>query len=580
MTLPEGGFAAVGASRPAPDRTTLLVFGEGVEPAERRAVDGLVSSRIAREGTALAFGTYDGSVVVLDARTLEVTATIQAYVEATEVRSVAFAPGGDRIVCTGRTGGVAVCGVAGPSAVARIDRTANEARFSPDGLALAIATAESEVEILDARDLRTLRKLSGHESRVTAILFDPPGGIVTASTDGTARLWDAQGNEVARLIEPRGEPIHCAELSPDGARLLTGHQDGTVVLWDLRERRLLETFWGHDGWVKSVSFEGDGRRALSASSDGTIRRWDLLGKDPGRLGRFPRLARDVEYSRDGRWLACAVADRTVRLFDLEADRAERILRGHGGVAQAVAFGPTGDRLASVSTDGEIRIHEVSTGNLSCSVAGGHRANLAVSYSPDGSLLATGGQEGVRTWDAETLERRLDLGTRNWIWTANFTPDGRSIVATGAGGWFHVWDARTGAPVRELQATDGEIACAAFTADGRTLVTGGERRIDVWDVGTWRVRATHLLPTEYIQGVAPSADGTRIAVASWGSVRLIDLASGRTTIEMRDHRAIVWAVAFHPDGTQFASAAGGYEGQGCEVRLWGRLPGAPWPPVLR
>jgi len=54
----------------------------------------------------------------------------------------------------------------------------------------------------------------------------------------------------------------------------------------------------------------------------------------------------------------------------------------------------------------------------------------------------------------------------------------------------------------------------------------------------------------------------------------------TLLSLPDHATLIRDVAFHPDGTRFASAAGGYEGQGCMVRLWGRLPGMPWPPATR
>jgi len=63
-------------------------------------------------------------------------------------------------------------------------------------------------------------------------------------------------------------------------------------------------------------------------------------------------------------------------------------------------------------------------------------------------------------------------------------------------------------------------------------------------------------------------------------RVVDLQSGMTLLSLPDHATLIRDVAFHPDGTRFASAAGGYEGQGCMVRLWGRLPGMPWPPATR
>jgi WD40 repeat protein len=575
------GSPLVAAGRGRRDESTvLLVFDNSVSaPAARRRYGGVISSPIARDdrGGRLAWGTYDGWVVIVDAVTLDMTTAVQAYAKATEVRSVAFSPDGVRLVVSSRDADVVLCDPLAGAPVRTVGRVANEARFSPDGTLIALATKDNEVEIWDAADPRPLRTLTGHESRITAVHFDGER-IVTASTDGTARIWDArEAREIGRLVEARAEPIHCADLSPDGKLLLTGHQDGTVTLWDTAERRAVETYWGHEGWVKSACFAGDGRALTSAR--GTVKEWRLPREDRARLARFPRLARDVEYSPDGRRLACAVFDRTVRLFDLSGPPSELVLQGHDEVVQAVAFRPDGGRLASVSADGGIRVWDAETGELVRAASGGDAANLSVSFSPDGRRLVTAGRGGARILDAGTGEALRDLPATSWAWAALFTRDGRRVAVMTSDAWLRVWDVETGAPVAQARANGSEISCATFTADGRTLVTGGGSRVDLWDAGTFRLRATHELPAIYIQGVAPSPDGTRIAVGSWGSVRLIDAATGRTTIEFRDHRAIVWDVAFHPGGEQFASAAGGYEGQGCEARLWGRLSDDPWPPAL-
>ncbi|MCK6461971.1 MAG: hypothetical protein L6Q95_18980, partial [Planctomycetes bacterium] len=361
--------------------------------------------------------------------------------------------------------------------------------------------------------------------------------------------------------------ILAADLDPAGTRCVTGHQDGTLTLWDLETGVAVENLWGHEAWIDSVSFAEGGLGAVSAERDGSVKMWRVGAGDTARLARLPKLARAIAYSPDERWLACGAADGTVRIYDLRDRGSETTLARHRGPVQAVAFRPDARALASASADGEVRISDLETGRSDVLREGNGDAALGLGFHPDGRRIAVGGRSGVAVHDVESGEALLDIATAAWAWTAIYSPDGRRIVATLHDGRLLVSDAETGAPVREARPIEGELPAAAFTADGKTLVTGGGAEVHLWDAVTWRLRATHELPVAYIQGVAPSPDGSRIAVAASERVHLIETATGRTTIEMREHKTIVWDVAFRPDGKEFATAAGGYEGQGCEIRLW-------------
>jgi WD40 repeat protein len=297
-----------------------------------------------------------------------------------------------------------------------------------------------------------------------------------------------------------------------------------------------------------------------------VKTWRIGADDPARLLALGKLARAVEYSPDGRTLACASHDGTVRLVDLRA-RTETVLGRHSDTAQAVAFRPDGLRLASCSPADEVRLWEVGSGRCITTFSSDGDAAISVGFSPDGERIAIGGKTRVLVRDAESGEKLLDLPVPSWVWKVIYAPDGRRIAATCADGRLFVWDAGTGAPVLATRTTASELADAAFTADGEMLVTGGGSEVQLWDARAWRLKATHRLPAVYIQGVAPSPDGSRIAVAASGRVLLIETETGRATLELREHKTLVWGIAFHPDGDEFATAAGGYEGQGCEIRLW-------------
>jgi WD40 repeat protein len=104
--------------------------------------------------------------------------------------------------------------------------------------------------------------------------FSPDGKrVVTASSDGSARVWDA--NSGANLVALTGHTarVSSAEFSPDGRRVLTSSVDGTARLWDLVANRQLALLKTHTNWVNQAKLSPDGKRVVTASEDGTARVW-------------------------------------------------------------------------------------------------------------------------------------------------------------------------------------------------------------------------------------------------------------------------------------------------------------------
>ena len=152
--------------------------------------------------------------------------------------------------------------------------------FSPDGKRIVTASSDKTARLWDADTGKPIGEpLKGHEDRVYSAAFSPDGKrIVTASADKTARLWDADtGRPIGEPLKGHRSIVFGAAFSPDGKRIVTASVDKTARLWDAETRKPIgEPLTGHEGLVNSAAFSPDGRRIVTASADNTARLWDIV----------------------------------------------------------------------------------------------------------------------------------------------------------------------------------------------------------------------------------------------------------------------------------------------------------------
>lgn len=297
-------------------------------------------------------------------------------------------------------------------------------------------------------------------------------------------------------------PVAAVAFSPDGKLLVTGTY-GRVTIWDLTTGKPVRVLTNVLGAVNDLRFSPDGKLLVVAggqpSARGDLRLYQVEDwKLVGQLGGHDDVVNSVAFTADGKRLASASFDKTVRIWDLAARKVERTLTGHSDFVYAVAFDPTGKWLVSASKDRSVKMVEVATGKSLFTFSGMNEDVLTVAVSPDGKqVISSGFEAGLYTWNPQTGERvRVQGGHSVATYEVAFSKDGQFIVSAGADRTVRLWNGSSGTAIKTFAV--GSIAYAAAISPNNKLVATGsfDGLVRLWDVASGRQLLTLLsLPPE-------------------------------------------------------------------------------------
>ncbi len=230
--------------------------------------------------------------------------------------------------------------------------------------------------------------------------------------------------------------------------------------------------------------------------------------------------------------------------------------GHTSSVNSVCFSPNGERIATGSRDGTVKLWDAATGEQLRTLKGHKAWVTSVCVSPDGGWIASGsGDRTVRLWDAVTGEEiRALTGHKGVVTSVCFSPDGGRIVSGSKDKTVKLWDAATGEEIRTLKGHTDDIDSVCFSPDGGRIATGcDDKTVKLWDVTTGEeIRTFKARSGAY--SVCFSPDGMQIAVGGRGTVKLSDVATGRFLRTLEGHEDRVLSVCFSPDGGRIASGS--------------------------
>ena len=358
------------------------------------------------------------------------------------ILSLQFSPDGQQIATSSADGTARLWSLKSNAAIElpAVPKDAYSLQFSPKTHRLAIANPDGSVTLRTPQGQTIVTLPSG--GRVRGLQFSPDGQQIAIASDNlpndtVIRVWDAQGKQIANLVEPlgnlNGDPI-ALDFSPNGQRLASIRHN-TLTLWSLPTRQKVEI-----PQQTSAQFSPDGQSVAAIGTDGIARLFDLQGKplrdfrvsnkigNPAAIGTAA--ATVLQFSANRPQIAIASVDGVIRLWDLQGNLRQDF-RGHPGNVLALQFSPNGQLLASAGVDGTARLWNLQGQQLE--EFRGHQGDvLDVQFSPNGDRLATRGDDNtLRLWNLQGQQIAQYEGYPTAI------SDDWQTIATG-GSQVHLW----------------------------------------------------------------------------------------------------------------------------------------------
>jgi WD40 repeat protein len=544
--------------------------------------DGLVEELAwSPNGTLLASGGYEDRVIIWDARTGQILKTISCGTGG--VYTVSWSPDG-KLLATGGDGNdnLKIWNRFTGQLVKHLhghQKSILSTEWSPDGNWLASAADDLTIRLWSTTDWKTVRVLKGHEARIRSIQWSGDSRrLISAGNAGTIRIWDAEIGRTTKVVaghtDSTSQPaIYDLDWSPDGKTIASVGTDKTVRIWKL-DGTIQRTLSWHDSPVMEVCWLGDGSRLVSVDVGGNLCLGDWkTGKLQRKVQSHHAIPNGLAWSPDSLQLAVPCEDSRIRVWTVGKEHVVAFT-GPTQKVLSVAWSPDGKHLAGGAEDGTIHVWEVASGKGHEIVRENNSPVTAIAWSPkaDGSLAAAQGSGKILLCDPHNGRKRAVLkGHDGGTLALDWSPDGRLLASGGADQAVHIWNSDTGKLQKTLGKHSSRVYSVSFSPNGQSLVSSSYRELWAWSVESNQEPRKLTGHLNWVYATAWSVDGRTLASVSRDrTLKLWDVQRGRTLQSLTGHVGQIDSMSWSPDGRNIATAST-WDGT---VRLWNARTGSP------
>jgi WD40 repeat protein len=430
-----------------------------------------------------------------------------------------------------------------------------------------------------SRESRALvRTLTGHEGEVTTLAMTADGRILSASTDGTLKLWDLSTGQELKSLAGIAGGITALTAAKDG-RIIIGTGLGNLQICDLATGNL-DPMEGHGDWVTALEIAPDGR-LVSSSRDGTIKQWNLsngheirskssgpdlrlmswgdgsgvptsgdnlviVGIDNNGLLHIRILdaggnrVTDTDETKLPSTHAGAVSMLKKQLPDLlpphvmtGAEKAQLIVKATSIVDQtlssdgagimAMAIVPDG-RVIAGSADGRLRVWELSSGHITMTLSGDSSLVTSLASAGSGQVISRSTDGNLRVWDLSTGKAKTLSGLAKGVTSLAMEGDCR-IITGSTDGTLRVWHVSSGQEVRRLASHSDSVTAVSNIGQGHIVSSSKDHTLKIWDLSIDQESETQKGHGSGVSSLAVTGDNRVVTGATDGTLRAWNLSTG-------------------------------------------------------
>ena len=418
--------------------------------------------------------------------------------------------------------------------------------FTLDGKNLLTASSDGTAILWNLETGLPIRQFVGHEGSIQCLcLTSDARRFMTGGDDGTARLWDIPTGKCIHVFRGHKAAVETVCVTADGKNLITGSLDTKAVIWSMRTLSPVRILEGHTDRVSSICMSPDEEKVITADYGGDIRIWEILSGKLIKVLQYPDLINRVCTTPDGNLLA-AYGDNSSRLWSLEG-KCLRVYRYHQSTMLRIVAEEENSFVAGCHYVNSRSVRENATKLslvASCSfVAAPAKGNYFFSTGWDGTC---------RQISYDGVEMRIFKGHNGPVETVMISPDGK--IATG--GWDEqclLWGIETARPKKAFKSWTKSVNSLALTPDGQALVTAGARSAIVWDLKEGYPKFTLSGHAGRVNAVAYSPDGRYTMTSSSDHSVIIRDAETATREGIFECSTTVSQAICSPDMTLMAAA---------------------------
>lgn len=442
---------------------------------------------------------------------------------------VTYSPDGKILLTAGGTTGARLWNAETGQAMSRsfkLDGALTAAAFNRDGSKLVLGGAEGRAQVFDVATQEPRGRAMDHGKQITSVAFSDDGRrVLTAGVDGKAREWDADTGTSLKPVMEHDKPLYQAVFNTQGDRVLTIDKEGAVQLWDADSGNaegdsVQVDLKGAPPWYRpSTAFNPNGKGFLVTGWDGAVKFYDNHGKRSGHVLFLEGIGARAVYSPDGsRILASYIFGGSMgvaKVFKSKGHAPLKFSLKTDGKIAVLAFSADGKEVLTGGTDHVVRVWDAETGKPTGRNFWLGDTVTAAAFDPGGKTLAAGSKDGLAClwplakagmddaapleWSKSGREHYRKLQTH-----ALFSPDAGKVLTYG-GKTACLWNGETGEALGKVLTAGGIILRPVFSPDGVSLLTcdlDDEARL--WNLDNGKFLALpHQGP---VHGAAFSVDG--------------------------------------------------------------------------